>query len=340
VNPPATASTPADVGREVIRREAEALTALAARLGPEFDAAVEAIVATKGRVVVCGVGKSGQIGRKLASTLASTGTPAVFLHAAEGFHGDVGVVTGDDLVLAISNSGTTIEVTGLLPTIRATGARIVALTASAQSALARASDVVLAFGEAREADPLGVVPTVSGALTLALGDALTIALMARRGFGATEYARVHPGGAIGRKMTLKVVDLLRGADTNPVVGAAASFQSAVDALTRQPIGGVSVIDAGGRLVGLLTDGDVRRTIAASEGSVRDLLARPVSDFMTKRPTSIPSATLAFDALRTMETHRPRPVYVLPVVDPAGLVVGMIHMHTLVQAGLTSGKDEG
>lgn len=331
---------PRDVGRDVIRREAEALTSLAGRLGPEFDAAVEAILSTKGRVVVCGVGKSGQIGRKFASTLSSTGTPALFLHAAEAFHGDVGVVTGDDLVVAISNSGTTIEVTGLLPTLRATGARILALTSSAQSPLARASDLVLSFGEAREADALGVVPTVSAALTLALCDALTVAAMARRGFGAKEYAFVHPSGAIGRKMTLKVVDLLRGSDTNPVVRADASFQSAIDALTRQPIGGVSVVDEAGRLVGLLTDGDVRRTIAAAVGAVRDLLARPVADFMTKRPTSIPAATLAFDALRTMETHKPRPVYVLPVVEPTGVVVGMIHMHTLVQAGLTSGKDEG
>jgi len=329
-----------DVGKDVIRREAEALTSLAARLGPEFDAAVEAILATKGRVVVCGVGKSGHIGRKLASTLASTGTPAVYLHAAEAFHGDVGVVAGDDLVIAISNSGTTAEVTGLLPTIRATGARIVALTGSTQSPLARASDVVVAFGEVREADPLGVVPTVSGALTLALCDALTVAVLVRRGFGPVEYARVHPSGAIGRKMTMKVGELLRGADTNPVVRANATFQTAIDALTKHALGGVSVTDEGGRLVGLLTDGDVRRTFAAANGLVKDLLTRPVADFMTKKPTSIGPDMLAFEALRTMEGHRPRPVDVLPIIDATGRAIGLIHMHTLVQAGLTSGKDEG
>lgn len=324
----------------MIRREAEALAALAERVGPEFGAAVDAILECPGRVILCGMGKSGQIAQKIASTLVSTGTPAGYLHPAEGFHGDVGIVTSRDLVLAISNSGATSEVMGLIPTIKALGAKVIALTGSPMSPLARAADIAICWGEIREADPLGVVPTVSSALTLALGDALTVAVMTRRGFGAKDYALVHPSGAIGRKLTLRVVDLLRGADTNPVAQSSASFQSAIDALTRHTLGGVSVIDDAGRLVGLLTDGDVRRTIAAAEGSVRDLLARPVSDFMTKRPTSIAPDTLAFDAIRTMENHRPSAVYVLPVVDATGRAVGLIHMHTLVQAGLTSGKDEG
>lgn len=328
-----------DVGRDVIRLEAEALASLATRLGPEFDAAVDRVLACRGRVILCGMGKSGRIAEKIAVTLASTGTPASFLHPAEAYHGDIGNVSAGDVVIAVSNSGATAEVLGLLPAIRAIGATLIALTGPATSPLARAADVALCFGDIREADAMGVVPTVSGALTLALGDALTVAVMTRRGFGAHDYALVHPSGAIGRRLTLKVVDLLRGADTNPVVRSDETFQAAVDALTRQPIGGVSVTDADGRLVGILTDGDVRRTLASSHGAVRDLLARPVADVMTKRPTSVPAATLAFDALRTMETHKPRPVYVLPVVEPSGRVVGMIHMHTLVQAGLTSGKDE-
>lgn len=333
-------STPhRDVGRDVIAREAAALSVLAGRLGPEFDAAVEAILLCKGRVVVCGIGKSGLIARKIASTLVSTGTPATFLHPAEAHHGDIGIVTSADVVIAVSNSGATVEVMSIVPAVRAIGAKLVALTGPASSPLARAADVALCYGDVREADPTGVVPTVSGALTLALGDALTVAVMTGRGFGAKDYALVHPSGAIGRKMTLKVVDLLRGADTNPVVGSSAAFASIIDALTRQPIGGVSVVDDEGRLVGLLTDGDVRRAIAAARGSVQDLLASPASDFMTKRPNSISPETLAFDALRTMETHKPRPVYVLPVVEASGKVVGMIHMHALVQAGLTSGKDD-
>ncbi len=181
---------------------------------------------------------------------------------------------------------------------------------------------------------------MSGALTLALCDALTIAVMIRRGFGAAEYARVHPSGAIGRKMTLKVRELLRGAETNPVVRSDASFGSALETVTRFTLGGVSVVDAAGRLVGIVTDGDVRRTIAASAGAVRDLLAAPVASYMTKAPTSVAADALAFDALRTMEGHRPRPINLLPVVDAAGCPVGMIHVHTLVQAGLTNGKDEG
>lgn len=329
----------------MIAREAEALAGLAGRLGAEFETVVEAILSCRGRVILCGIGKSGQIARKIASTLVSTGTPAAFLHPTEAQHGDIGTVTAADVVIAVSNSGATPELMAVVPSFRVIGAKVVALTGPAASPLARAADVALCYGEVREADPTGVVPTVSGALTLALGDALTVAVMTRRGFRAKDYALVHPSGAIGRKLTLKVEHLLRGADTNPVVPMTAPFQAAIDALTKVPIGGVSVVDADGRLVGLLTDGDVRRTIAASDGSVRDLLARPVREFMTRRPTSIPADMLAIDALRTMETHTPRPVYVLPVVGApgsanAGVVVGMIHMHTLVQAGLTSGKDEG
>ena len=328
-----------EVGSEVIRREAEALLALSGRLGPEFDAAVERIVACPGRVILCGIGKSGQIAQKIASTLVSTGTPAGFLHPVEGFHGDVGIVTSRDVVIAVSNSGQTAEVLALLPIVKALGAAVIAMTGSRTSALAREADVALTWGEIREADPFGVVPTVSAALTLALGDALTVAVMVRRGFGAKDYALIHPSGAIGRKLTLRVVDLLRGAETNPTVPATATFEVALSTVTRFTLGGVSVVDGDGRLVGLVTDGDVRRIIAASTGSVRELLARPVSDLMTRKPTCVPPEQLAFDALRTMETHRPRPVYLLPVVDAAGRAVGLLHIHMLVQAGLTSGKDD-
>lgn len=331
---------PREVGREVIRREGEALLALAQRLGPEFDQAVEKILSCQGRVILCGIGKSGQIAQKIASTLVSTGTPAGFLHPAEGFHGDVGIVTSRDVVVVVSNSGTTREVLELVPVIRSLGAAVILLTGSRSSSLARDADVVLAWGEIREADPLGVVPTVSSAMTLAMGDALTVAVMVRRGFGAKDYALIHPSGAIGLKLTLRVVDLLRGAETNPMVPSTATFEKALATMTtRHMPGGVSIVDAEGKLVGIVTDGDVRRTIASSKGSVTELLGRPVSDFMTKNPTRVAPETLAFEALRTMESHKPRPINLVPVVDAAGRPVGMIHVHTLVQAGVTGG-DEG
>src|SRR5262245_71386 len=278
--------------REVIQREAEALVALASKLGPEFDDAVERILRCAGRVILCGMGKSGQIAQKIASTMVSTGTPAGYLHPAEGFHGDVGIVTRQDVVVAVSNSGTTRELLDLIPVIKGIGATVIALTGPKTSPLAREADVAICWGEAKEADPLGVVPTVSSALTLALGDALTVAVMTRRGFGAKDYALVHPSGAIGRKLTLRVVDLLRGAATNPTVESDATFQKALETVTKFTLGGVSVVDREGKLVGLVTDGDVRRTIAASTGSVKDLLTRPVSDFMTRKPAVVAPEMLA------------------------------------------------
>jgi len=328
-----------EVGSEVIRREAEALLALSTRIGPEFDAAVDRILACPGRVILCGIGKSGQIAQKIASTLVSTGTPAGFLHPVEGFHGDVGIVTSRDVVILVSNSGRTEEVLALLPVVKSLGATVIAMTGSRSSMLAREADVALTWGEIREADPLGVVPTVTAALTLALGDALTVAVMVRRGFGAKDYALIHPSGAIGRKLTLRVVDILRGPETNPTVPTAATFETALATLTRFTLGGVNVVDEEGRLVGLVTDFDIRRAIGDSSGSVRDLLDRPVSDFMTRTPTCVAPDVLAFDALRRMEEHKPRPIVLLPVVDASGRAVGMIHMHMLVQAGLTGGKED-
>src|SRR5262245_16269461 len=263
-----------ETGREVIRREAEALAGLAQTLGEAFNRAVDLVLGCAGRVVVCGMGKSGQIGHKIASTLVSTGTPAVFLHPAEGFHGDVGIVTSRDVVIAISNSGTTREVVDLVPVMKNLGAKVIVLTGDAASPLARAADLAIAWGAVKEADSMGLVPTVTAALTLAVGDALTVAVMERRGFGAQQYRLFHPSGAIGTKLTLRVIDLLRGPHTNPTIPESATFQEALDAVTRGTLGGVSVVDAEGRLVGLVTDGDVRRIIQSARGSVGTLLDRP------------------------------------------------------------------
>jgi arabinose-5-phosphate isomerase len=328
------------VGREVVRREAEALASLADRIGPEFDHAADRILACAGRVILCGIGKSGQIAQKIASTLVSTGTPAGFLHPAEGFHGDVGIVTRNDVVVAVSNSGTTRELLALIPVIKGIGATVIALTGLATSPLAREAHVALCWGDIREADPLAVVPTVSSAMTLALGDALTVAVMTRRGFGAKDYALVHPSGAIGRKLTLRVVDLLRGEETNPRVRSDATFADAISRISKHHLGGVSVIDRGGRLVGLVTEYDVRRAMEKAKGTVQRLLAQPVSKVMTTKPTFVAPDALAFDALRTMESHRPRPIFLVPVVDATSAVVGMINLHSLMQAGLTTARSEG
>jgi arabinose-5-phosphate isomerase len=331
---------PHEIGAEVVAGERDALSGLLERmpeLAEPFDRAVELMLACQGRVIICGMGKSGQIGRKLASTLVSTGTPASFLHPAEGFHGDVGLVTSRDVVLAISNSGSTREVIELVPVMRNLGAKIIALTGGAQSPLAKASEVVLCWGEIREADPTGLVPTVSAALTLALGDALTVALMEQRGFGVGDYRLFHPSGAIGSKLTLRVIDLMRGEYTNPCVLETASFAETLEVVTRNTQGGVSVVDEHGTLVGILTDGDVRRTMQVASGSVGDLLARPVRELMTRGPASVAAGALAIDALRMMENHKPRPIYLLPVVDDDGRAVGLIHIHTLVQAGLASDR---
>jgi arabinose-5-phosphate isomerase len=330
-----------DVGREVVAGERDALARLAERMpqmAAAFDEAVDLMLGCQGRVVVCGMGKSGQIGRKLASTLVSTGTPASFLHPAEGFHGDVGIVTGRDVVLAISNSGSTREVIDLVPVMRSLGARVIALTGPEGGPLAHAADVALCWGTLREADPTGLVPTVSTAVTLALGDALAVALMERRGFGREDYRIFHPSGSIGTKLTLRIVDLLRGEHTNPVIEETASFQEALAQVTTHTLGGVNVVDGDGRLVGILTDGDVRRCIQRASGSVAELLGRPIGELMTREPSTVRADALAFEALRTMEDHRPRPIYLLPVVDEERRPVGLVHVHALVQAGLAPERE--
>jgi arabinose-5-phosphate isomerase len=327
------ARTPREIASDVLARERDALDALRGRLGEPFDRAVDLLTRCTGRVIVTGMGKSGQVGRKIASTFVSTGTPSEFLHPAEGFHGDLGMVTSRDVAIAISHSGGTREVVDLVPVLRTFGAKVVAMTGSEHSPLAKACDVALCWGDVREADPMGLVPTTSAVVALALGDALTVAVMEARGFGEGQYRLFHPHGAIGAKLTVRVADLLRGEHTNPTIRETASFREALDVITRHLLGGVSVVDAEGRLVGIVTDGDVRRTIQVARGGIADLLARPISELMTSNPTRTRPDVLALEALRQMEDHRPRPIYLLPVVDAEGRALGLLHVHMLVQAGL-------
>ncbi len=315
-----------ELGRAILRAEGGAVRDLADRLDASFDRAVEMIAGGAGRVVVCGIGKAGLVGRKIAATLASTGTPALFLHPGEAFHGDLGCVARGDVVLVLSNSGETDEINRLLPSIRQLGATLIAMTRSPQSALARACDVTLALGEIPEADPLGLAPSTSTTVMLALGDALALCVHRRRGFTREQYAFFHPGGDLGRQF-LRVRDVMRTGDRNPVVREDALIQDAMLSITRARAGAVSVVGAGGRLTGFFTDGDLRRLLQAG-GERR--LAEPIGAAMTKRPTTVAADAYAAEAAALL---RAKKIDELPVVDADGKPAGMLDVQDLLDAGL-------
>lgn len=311
--------------RRTLEMEADAIRRLAPRLGREFLAAVRLIAECRGKVVLTGVGKSGLIAKKIAATLSSTGTPAVFLHAAEGAHGDLGLVTPGDVVLAVSSSGESDEILRLLPNLRQLGAELVALTRVRGSRLAAASAVVLLTGRAREACPLGLAPTTSSTAALALGDALAMALLERRGFGEEDFARLHPGGALGARW-LRVADLMHRGTELPLVRAATPLLRAIYVMSTKKLGVAAVVDGRRRLLGVVTDGDLRRMI---ERGV-DFPGTPVGDVMTRAPATIAEREFAVQALRQMES---RAITALPVTDPQGRVRGLVHLHDLLRAGL-------
>jgi arabinose-5-phosphate isomerase len=311
--------------RRVLAIEAEALSAIAARLDASFDDAVRAIAARSGRVVVAGMGKSGHIARKIAATLASTGTPAFFLHAAEALHGDLGMLTRDDLVLTVSNSGETVELLDLVPHVKRLGLPLVALTGRPASTLGRAADVVLDVGVAEEACPLGLAPTASTTAALAMGDALAVALLEHRGFRSEDFAALHPAGALGRKL-LRVGDLMHVGDEIPRVSRQSAMREALVEMTAKRLGVTGVVDDDGRLVGIVTDGDLRRAL----GTDGDVMGRALAGLMSPRPKTIDADALAALAVTIMERHA---ITVLFVVDDAGRPVGIIHLHDLLRAGV-------
>jgi arabinose-5-phosphate isomerase len=328
-----------EIARGVIENEAGTVSALLSGLGNDFVRAVELILSAKGRVVLTGIGKSGQIAQKITATLTSTGTLAAFLHPAEGFHGDLGLVSRDDVVIVLSHSGETGEIVGLLPALSYLEIPIIAVTGNPESTLARRATVHLHIGEIRESDPDNLVPTASALATLALCDALTVVLMQLKDFRKEDYAVIHPRGMLGKRLTLKVVDLLKGDATNPVVQAGDSFRKALKAITRYMLGGVSIVDDSGALVGIITDGDVRRIMERWEGTVEELMNTASVELMTSTPTVIDDGALARQALETMENHQPRPIFLLPIVDANGCPVGMVHLHDLVQAGFKTSLNE-
>ena len=314
-----------EVAQAVLAAEAAGLRALAASLDDQFTRAVDQLSACNGRLVVSGMGKSGHVGRKIAATLASTGTPALFVHPAEASHGDLGMIVAGDAVLALSNSGETTELADIVAHARRFGLPLVAITGSAASALARAADVVLLLPPAPEACPMGLAPTTSTTMQLALGDALAVALLTRRGFTATEFSANHPGGKLGAQLR-RVSDLMHAGDAAPLAPSDLLMDRALLLMTGKGFGCLGALGADGRLAGVLTDGDLRRAMGP------DLLQRRVRDVMNPAPRTIGPDALAADALRMMNAL-PRPVTSLFVLDAGGRPMGILHVHDLLRAGV-------
>jgi arabinose-5-phosphate isomerase len=312
------------LARRVLRIEAEAITALGHRLDAGFSQAVDLVLACRGRVIVSGIGKSGHIARKIAATLASTGTPAFFVHAAEAVHGDLGMITRDDILIALSNSGENDELLTIVPLVKRQGGRLIAITGNARSSLAREADIHLDARVDEEACPLNLVPTASTTVALALGDALAVALLDARGFDAEDFARSHPGGALGRKLLTHVRDVMRPAGEMPKVRESALIPEALLAMTRGGMGMVVVNDSGARLVGIFTDGDLRRALE----KLGDLRALTVGSLATRTPRTIEAGRLAVEAVELMERYK---VNQLLVLATDGTLAGALNMHDLFQA---------
>jgi arabinose-5-phosphate isomerase len=315
-----------DTARRVLGIERDALAALLPRIDAGFAEGCRLLIGCRGRVVVTGMGKSGHIGGKIAATLASTGTPAFFVHPGEASHGDLGMITRDDAVIAISNSGETAEVLTILPLIKRMAVPLVAMTGRPGSTLARSADVHLDVSVEQEACPLNLAPTASTTATLAMGDALAVALLEARGFTPEDFAMSHPGGTLGRRLLLKVSDLMHGGDTIPKVGADALLSTALMEMSRKGLGMTAIVDGDDRVLGIFTDGDLRRVLD-SEHDVRTV---PITTVMTRGGRRIAAGKLAAEAVSLMERHR---ITVLIVVDDADRLTGVLHMHDLLRAGV-------
>jgi arabinose-5-phosphate isomerase len=313
------------LARDVLAIEARAIESLAERLSDPFVAAVELMLGCRGRVVVSGIGKSGHVARKLAATLASTGTPAFFVHPAEAGHGDLGMITADDVVVMLSNSGETDELLLLTPHLKRQGARLVALTGNDRSSLARAADVHLDASVDAEACPLGLAPTASTTAALALGDALALAILDARGFSVDDFARSHPGGALGRRLLTRVSDVMRTGDAIPRVPKGATLAEAIVEMTGKGMGMTAIVDGNDVVAGVFTDGDLRRSLAR----VDDAKTARIAQLMTASPRTITPERLAADCIVLMET--PPKITSLLVVDARGALVGAVQMHDLFRA---------
>ena len=312
--------------KRVLQIERDALSRLMRRLDSRFLEAVEMLNRSLGRVVVTGMGKPGIVGQKISATLSSLGVPSLWMHPAEAAHGDLGRVTPQDVVIALSHSGETDEILHLLPVLRRIGSKLIAVTGNSHSRLARQADVVLNTGVTDEASPFGLVPTASTTAMLALGDALAVALSERRGFTEKDFATLHPGGSLGKRLTLTVEDLMRTGRSNPVVKATDSVKKVLFAITQARAGSASVIDSRGRLAGIFTDGDLRRHLKEDP----QILSRKVSQVMTKNPKALAGGHLAVEALKLLKRYR---IDEIPIADRRGRPVGLLDIQDLLKAGL-------
>ena len=323
---PVNAADILDLARRTLEIEAEAVAALVDRLDDTLVRAVDTLLACKGRVVVTGMGKSGHVGGKIAATLASTGTPAFFMHPAEASHGDLGMITGQDVVLALSNSGESPEIIAIVPLIKRRGARLITMTGRPQSTMAREADIHLDAAVAQEACPHNLAPTASTTAALALGDALAVAALYARGFTAEDFARTHPGGALGRRLLIHVRDVMHKDGALPVVREDTPFKEALLEMTRKKLGMTAVVDAAGQLTGVFTDGDLRRCL---DHDLNFAVTR-IGAVMTRSPRTVSEDALAAEAARYMEEHK---VNGLLALDAHGQLVGALNMHDLLQAGV-------
>ena len=314
------------VAKDVLKIESDSIKNLIKTLGKDFNNAVTLLMQTKGRVVVTGMGKPGIIGQKISATLSSTGTASLYLHPAEAIHGDLGRVTKDDIILALSNSGETDEVKKLLPIIKKIGAKIVAFTGNKKSTLSLNSDVVLYTGVKKEACPLGLAPTASTTAMLAMGDALSVVLLKAKGFRVEDFAFYHPGGSLGKKLWLKVEDLMRKDNAFAIVKADTPIREVLYAITKARAGSATVVDKKGKLIGIFTDGDLRRHIE-KDGLV---VSKKISDVMTKNPAAVKVGKMAVEALSTLQQKR---IDEIPVVDKDQKPIGLLDVQDLLRAGL-------
>ena len=313
-------------GRDVLRLEAAAVAALEARLDADFVGACELLLSCRGRIVVTGMGKSGIIAKKIAATLASTGSPALFLHPAEGSHGDLGMLTRQDCLLALSNSGETAELMAILPVVKRLAVPLIAMTGNPQSTLAHSAAVHLNCAVAREACPLNLAPTASTTATLAMGDALAMALLQARGFSADDFALSHPGGSLGKRLLLRVQDVMHRGTSLPKVRADTPLCEAVLEISSKGLGMTAVVDAEDRVLGIFTDGDLRRAFARRQ----DIWEQPMAELAHAKPATIIAEALAAEALALMENNR---IGALLVTDGEARLVGALNMHDLLRAGI-------
>jgi len=318
-----------DRARQVISDEIAGLEALRGRIGAEFVSAVAAIVACKGRLVISGVGKSGIIAKKIAGTLTSTGTPCLYVHPVEAAHGDLGLVGSGDVVIIISKSGMSDELRQFVPSLKRIGVKIIGMTAYRDSFLGANSDIILDIGTLPEAGSLGLAPTTSATVSLVIGDALASALVQHKGFTAEDFARFHPSGILGKRLTLTVSEMMRKNDDLPLIEESKTFREAMLEITDKSIGCTGVVDGAGRLTGIITDGDLKRILIDHD----DALGMPVGDVMTKNPKTIPADMLAADALARMELNEPGPLLMYFVVDDDHRPTGLLHIHDILRAGL-------